>query len=211
MGGGVPLREGDMILAASLLLVSPSIFAQYERRGDKSWELRVYELPSQRVLTILRTFGDEEVPFAMSPDGQIAVSDYKGVHHWSRKSGWRRVDHFGLMLYEGNWTFGENSAANSGQFSPDGRYFLFRVYPTMGASDMNSAAITVFRVSDLRRWVPEVNTTTARWETSRKIVYDAIWFEEDATGNVVERNKPGSVMLPTRERDWIAVPRETTR
>ena len=203
-----------MTLASSLLLASlasGSVFAQYEKRPEGDWELCVYELPSQRVLTRLNTFQYEEAPFAISRDGQVAVSDYRGVHHWSRKSGWRRVDHFGLMRYDGRWTFGESTAVNSGQFSPDGRYFLFRVYPTMGSSDLNSAAITVFRVSDLRRWVPEVSTTTAAWVTSQKIAYSEIWFEEDATGNLVEKNRQGSVTLPTRTREWIAVPRETTR
>ncbi len=200
------------LLTALLLVVAspPELFAQYEKLNDGGSELRVYELPSQRVMTRLKVYQGEEAPFVISPDGQIAVSDYTAVHHWSRKTGWRQVDHFGLRRIDGRWMYGENTAEKSGQFSPDGKHFLFRVYGTMGAGDMDLGEVAVFRTSDLRRWVSAHSAETARWVSATEILAKEVWFE--VKGEEMERkSQVRRFRLPTSNSKWIAPPRDTRR
>lgn len=197
----------------SLVLIggSAEIFAQYEKLPTAGWELRVYELPSQRVLTRRRVYQGEEAPFAISRDGQVAICDYQVVHHWSRGTGWRTVDHFGIMMWDGKWTFGESTAEGSGRFSPDGKHFFFRIYPTQGSSDIGTAGVAVFRTSDLRRWMAADGTASAEWNSNNTIAVMEVYYEEEPSGELAQRTKPRTVRLPRSNRAWLFPPRDKSR
>lgn len=197
--------------ATSVILGSTSVFAQAEPLASGGWELRVYEIPSQRVLTT-RKLVDGTEPYAVSAQGGVAVSAYETVAFWDRKQGWRTVPHFGLIRYDGQWMYGESTAADSGFFSPDGKHVLFRVYPTMGSSDLDSAAVTVFRFSDMRRWIPEDMSSNAKWLSSSTIAIETIDYEEDSgSGTFKKITGYKTVTLPKASRDWVKAPKSASR
>lgn len=194
---------------SSVILGSTSVFAQPEPLASGGWELRVYEVPSQRVLTTRRLIDGTE-PFAVSAQGGVAISAYETVAFWDRKQGWRSAPQFGLIRHDGQWMYGESSAENSGSFSPDGKHVFFRIYPTMGSYDIEAAAVTVFRFSDMRRWIPEEMSRSAKWLGNNRIHIETIDFEEDSNGDLKEVLGRLTVTLPKTARAWVQAPGKFT-
>ena len=203
-----------MIAPAAVVMaqaMAKPVFAQVEPLRDGGLEIRVYELPSQRVLTRKRLGNDGELPLAVSDDGQVAGSGYQFVYHWSRKTGWRKVNQFGLLKVEGGWTYGEESAQGSGAFSPDGKHFLFRIYGTEGAMDVGTSSLAIFRSSDLRRWVRPGAVDMGEWLSNQQVLVRDLRFElyvEDGVQKVDRHTMYARVTLPPPGPSWVTAPKE---